>query len=225
MNIKHPVAEAIGTFILVLAGTGAIVIDDLYGGAIGHMGIALAFGAVVMVMIYAIGDISGAHMNPTVTIAFWVSRRLPGNKVLPYVLAQCAGAVAASTLLAIWFPAHEGYGVTQPSGNLLQSLSVEIVATAILMFVILGVATGAREKGIMAGVAVGGTVGLLALVFGPVSGASMNPARSIGPALAAGQAEALWIYLAGPLLGALLAVPACRLIGREDCCVPDPMDD
>jgi len=218
VNFKHAVAEAIGAFVIVLAGTGAIVVDALYGGVIGHLGIAFAFGAAVMVMIYAIGDISGAHMNPAVTIAFWVSRRLPGAKVLPYVVAQFTGALCASLLLTFWFPAHESLGTTLPSGSLLQSLSVEIVATALLMFVILGVSEGAREKGIMAGVAVGGTIGLLALVLGPVSGASMNPARSLGPALVSGQLESLWLYFAGPLAGALLAVPACRIIGREDCC-------
>lgn len=221
MNWKHATAEAIGTFVLVLAGTGAIIVNDLYGGVIGHLGIAIAFGAVVMVMIYAIGDISGAHMNPAVTVAFWVSRRLPGVKVLPYVTAQFGGAVLASALLKLWFPAHQTLGATLPAGTLLQSFSVEFVATAILMFVILGVSEGAREKGIMAGVAVGGTVGLLALVLGPVSGASMNPARSLGPALLSGQLDVLWMYFAAPLAGALLAVPACRIIGREDCCAGD----
>lgn len=218
MNLKHATAEAIGTFVLVLAGTAAIAVNDLYGGAIGHGGIALAFGLVVMVMIYAIGDISGAHMNPAVTVAFWVSRRLPGDKVLPYVVAQFSGAIAASALVSVWFPAHDTLGATLPAGGVLQSLSVEIVATAILMFVILGVSEGAREKGIMAGVAVGGTVALMALVFGPVSGASMNPARSLGPALVSGELGIIWLYFAGPLAGALLAVPACRVIGREDCC-------
>ena len=218
MNLKHATAEALGTFVLVLAGTAAIAVNDLYGGAIGHAGIALAFGMVVMVMIYAIGDISGAHMNPAVTVAFWVSKRLAGEKVLPYVAAQFTGAIAASILVSIWFPAHETLGATVPSGALLQSLTVEIVATAILMFVILGVSEGAREKGIMAGVAVGGTVALMALVFGPVSGASMNPARSLGPALVSGELGVIWLYFAGPLAGALLAVPACRMIGREECC-------
>lgn len=221
MNIKHATAEAIGTFVLVLAGTGAIVVNDLTGGVIGHLGISLAFGAVVMIMIYAIGDVSGAHMNPAVTVAFWVSRRLPGEKVLPYVTAQCLGAIAASLLLSLWFPGQESYGATVPSGSVWQSLSFEIVATAILMFVILGVATGAEEKGIMAGVAVGGAVGLLALFGGPVSGASMNPARSLGPALVSGQLSVFWIYVAGPAVGALLAVPACRLIGRENCCTAE----
>ncbi|MBT8422718.1 MAG: aquaporin [Gammaproteobacteria bacterium] len=218
MNLRHAAAEAIGTCALVLAGTAAIVVNDLYGGVLGHTGIAFAFGAVVMVMIYAIGDISGAHMNPAVTIAFWVSKRLPAAKVLPYAAAQFVGALAASLLVAVWFPAHDTLGATVPSGNLLQSLTVEIVATAILMFVILGVSEGAREKGIMAGVAVGGTVALMALVFGPVSGASMNPARSFGPALVSGEASTLWLYFVGPFIGALLAVPACRIIGREDCC-------
>ena len=178
---ERGLAEAIGTFALVFAGTGAIVVNDVSGGAISHMGIALTFGLVVMAMIYAVGDVSGAHLNPAVTVGFWAARRLPGREVVPYVLGQCAGAIAASLCLRLLFAAHETLGATAPVGSLWQSFMLEVVITFFLMFVILGVATGSREKGPTAGLAIGGTVALAALFAGPICGASMNPARSLGP--------------------------------------------
>lgn len=217
-SLRPYFAEAIGTFALVLAGTGAIVINDVSGGVITHPGIALTFGLVVMVMIYAVGNVSGAHFNPAVTFAFWVARRLPGARVVPYLSAQLAGALLASALLWAMFPAHETLGSTLPAGSWQQSFILEVVLTFLLMYVILNVSTGAMEKGVMAGVAIGGTVALEAMFAGPICGASMNPARSIAPALFSGQLETLWLYIAAPVLGASLAVPACFCTQDDACC-------
>ena len=211
-------AEAIGTFALVFAGTGAIVINDVQGGVITHVGVALTFGLVVMAMIYAIGDISGAHINPAVTLGFWAARRLPGRLVLPYIVAQCLGALAASGMLRLLFPQSPTLGGTLPAGSAAQSFLLEVILTALLMFVILCVSTGAQEKGIMAGAAIGAVVGLEALFAGPISGASMNPARSLGPAVISLQLTGLWIYLSAPAIGALAAVAACRFVQPEGCC-------
>jgi len=219
--VKRYLAEAIGTFFLVFAGTGAIVINDLTGGIISHVGIAICFGLVVMTMIYAVGDISGAHLNPAVTLGFWASRRLPSRDVLPFILSQCAGALAASLVLRLLFDGTS-LGVTTPAGDPSQSFALETILTCILMFVILGVSTGAKEKGLAAGVAVGGAVALAALFGGPISGASMNPARSLGPALASGHFETLWIYLSAPVVGALLGVGACCCVRDPGCCTSTP---
>ncbi len=215
-------AEAIGTFVLVFAGTGAIVVNDLNGGTVSHIGIALTFGLVVMSMIYSIGDISGAHINPAVTLGFWLSRRFPGRDVAPYMLSQTVGALAASGLIRILMGAHPTLGATIPSGTAGQSLGFEIVLSFILMFTILNVATGAKEKGITAGIAIGSVVGLEALFAGPVSGASMNPARSLAPALVSGQLADIWIYFVGPLIGVAFAVSACRCSRGSECCSPEP---
>ncbi len=213
------IAEFIGSFALVFAGCGAIVVNDA-SGAIGHIGIAMTFGLVVMAMIYAVGDTSGAHFNPAVTLAFWLSGRLPAGTVLPYASSQCLGAVAASALWWLLLPGHPNYGATLPAGPEWQSWILEVVLSFFLMFVILNVATGAKEKGLMAGVAIGGTVALCALFGGPISGASMNPARSLGPALISGEWTTLWIYLTAPFVGTALAVPSCRLACDEPCCEP-----
>ncbi|MCK6470680.1 MAG: aquaporin [Planctomycetes bacterium] len=218
-GLKPLLGEVIGTFALVFAGCGAIVIDDTLPGAIGHVGIALTFGLVVMAMIYALGDVSGAHLNPAVTAAFFAAGRLPGRRVLPYVAAQCLGALAASCALRAAFPGHPDLGATLPAAGMApHAFFFEVLLTAGLMFVILTVSTGAQEKGLMTGIAVGGTVALEALFAGPLSGASMNPARSLAPALVSGELEDLWIYLAAPMLGALLAVPCCRGVRSEGCC-------
>jgi len=204
--------ETLGTFLLVFAGTGAIVVNDASGGAVTHVGVALTFGLVVLALIYALGDVSGAHLNPAVTLGFWLARRFPARQVVPYVLAQCAGALLASGLLRVLFPDHAGLGSTQPAGPVLQSFVFEIVLTFFLMFVILAVSSGAREKGAMAGIAVGSVIGLEALFAGPVCGASMNPARSLAPALVSGHVADLWIYLSAPVLGAALAIPVARFL-------------
>jgi len=206
--MKKYLAEVIGTFILLFAGTGAVIINGVTEGQVTHVGVGLTFGLIVMAMIYALGDISGAHINPAVTIAFWAAGRTPGKEVAPYLVAQVIGAIAASAVLRLLFLEHPDLGATLPAGSWWQSFVLEVLLTFILMFVILNVSTGAKEKGIMAGAAVGAVVALEALFGGPISGASMNPARSLGPALVSGHLESLWIYLTAPILGALLAIPA-----------------
>ena len=216
--MKKYAAEFIGTFALVFAGTGAIVINEVSHGAITHVGIALTFGLIVLVMIYTLGDISGAHINPAVTIGFWLSRQLAGREVLPYIVSQSAGALAASGIVRLLFPDNRLLGATQPAGAALQSFVLEFLLTALLMFVILAVSTGAREKGITAGIVVGSVIALEAMFAGPISGASMNPARSLGPALVSGQIANLWIYLTAPVIGAGFGVLCCRCIREPGCC-------
>ena len=185
-TMKSLFAEFLGTAALVFAGTGAIIINDVSGGAITHAGIALTFGLIVLSMIYTFGDISGAHLNPAVTIGFWAARRFDGARVLPYVGAQIGGALAASLLLHALFPTHTTLGATLPADTVAQSFILEIVLTFILMLVILSVSTGAKEKGITAGIAIGAVIALEAMFAGPICGASMNPARSLAPALISG---------------------------------------
>lgn len=216
--MKPCLAEIFGTFALVFAGTGAIVINEATGGAISHVGIALTFGLVVLAMIYAVGEISGAHLNPAVTLGFWAAGRFPARSVAPYLASQCIGALAASASLRFLFPSSSLLGATLPAGSAMQSFTLEVILTALLMFVILNVSTGAKEKGITAGIAVGAVIALEALFAGPICGASMNPARSLAPALVAGQLDSLWIYLAAPVLGAILAVFGCRCVQAEGCC-------
>jgi aquaporin Z len=206
---KKLLAEVLGTFTLVFAGTGAIVINDLSGGAITHVGIAMTFGLVVMAMIQTFGDVSGAHLNPAVTAAFALAGRFSWRQVPFYLAAQLIGALAASAVLKALFPAHAALGATLPSGAVSQSFWLEVILTAILMLTILSVSVGAREKGITAALAIGAVVGLEALFAGPICGASMNPARSLAPALISGHLEHLWIYVVAPCLGAFVAVPLC----------------
>jgi len=196
--MKKYCAEMLGTFALVFAGTGAIIIDEASGGAITHVGVALTFGLVVLAMIYTVGDISGAHLNPAVTLGFWAAQRMPGREVLPYITSQIIAAILASGLLRLLFPEDKLLGATLPTGSDLQSFVLETVLTFFLMLTILNVSTGAKEKGITAGIAVGAVIGLEALFAGPICGASMNPARSFAPALVSGHLEHLWIYLTAP---------------------------
>jgi aquaporin Z len=218
--MKKLFAEFLGTFGLVFAGTGAIVIDHASGGAITHAGVALTFGLIVVAMIYSFGDVSGAHLNPAVTTAFAAAGRFPWRAVPGYLTAQLLGAITASALLRGLFPADATLGATLPAGAASQSFILETVLTFLLMLVILSVSTGAKEKGITAGIAIGAVVALEAMFAGPICGASMNPARSLAPALLSGHLEHLWLYFAGPLLGALLAIPACCGVREAGCCTP-----
>ena len=215
---KKLIAEFLGTFALVFAGTGAIVINEVSGGAVTHVGIALTFGLIVLAMVYTLGDTSGAHINPAVTISFFVARRFPGRNVMPYLISQCAGAIGASAVLRLLFPQNAVLGATIPAGSSLQSFVLEFILSALLMFVILGVSTGAREKGITAGIVVGSVIALEAMFAGPICGASMNPARSLGPALVGLQLQSLWIYLLAPTVGASIGVIACRCVREPGCC-------
>ncbi len=208
---REAIAEFLGTFILVFAGTGAVMVNKISAGSITHLGISFVFGAVVTAMIYALGHISGAHFNPAVTLGFWASGFFPKYKVLPYILAQCAGAIAASKLLLITLGEVASFGATVPlNGNWLQSLILETVLTFILMFVILGSGLDRRAHIGFAGITIGLTVGLEAAFMGPITGASMNPARSIGPALIGGIWEHHWVYWVAPIWGAQLAVAVYR---------------
>ena len=211
-------AEIFGTFSLVFAGTGAIVINDVSGGTVSHVGIALTFGLIVLAMIYAVGDVSGAHLNPAVTLGFFSARRFEGRLVVPYIVSQCLGAVVASVTLRLMFPANATLGATLPAGDALQSFVLEFILTLLLIFVILSVSSGSKEKGILAGVAVGSVIALEALFAGPISGASMNPARSLAPALVSLRLDSLWLYLAAPILGACVSVVACRCVQEPGCC-------
>jgi len=203
--MKKYIAESVGTFGLVFCGAGAVTINEISGGAITHVGIAVTFGLIIMTMIYALGDISGAHFNPAVTLAFAVSKNFPWKEVFPYIASQVLGAFVASVLLKLLFPASALLGTTLPAGSDLQSFVLEIILTFFLVFVILRVATGTKEQGMFAGLAIGGTILLDAMFGGPISGASMNPARSLAPAIVSGHLEHLWIYLTAPFIGALIA--------------------
>ncbi len=214
--MRNYISEIIGTFFLIFAGCGAMVVNNYSGGALGHVGVAMSWGLVVMVIIYAVGDISGAHLNPAVTIGFWVSKRFKGKEVLPYILAQTIGAFLAAFTLKLMFPLDETLGASLPSSTWLQSFVMEIILTFLLMYVILNVTSGAKEKGLMAGVAIGATVGLEAMFAGPVCGASMNPIRSIAPAVVSGHTEYLWAYVVSTILGAILAVLVFKLTRKKD---------
>jgi MIP family channel proteins len=204
------VAEGIGTFTLVFAGGGAIVIDSVSNGQITHVGVGLVFGLVVAAMIYATGHLSGAHLNPAVTLGFVLARHFPLRRMAAYWLAQVLGAIAAALGLRLLFGDVAHLGATLPSGPVWQSFALEALLTFFLMFVIMAVATDTRAVGQAAALAIGATVGLCALFAGPISGASMNPARSLGPALVSVTWTAQWIYLTAPFLGAAAAALCYR---------------
>ncbi len=210
------VAELLGTFALVFCGTGAIVINQQTDGAVTHVGIAITFGAIVMAMIYTLGSISGAHLNPAVTIAFTIAKRFQLKQVLPYVVAQLAGGLLASLAVKFLFPTNETLGATLPAGTALQSFILEFILTFFLMLVIINVATGSKEQGMFAGLAIGSTVLLEAMFAGPVSGASMNPARSISPAIVSGHTEHLWIYIVATISGAAIAIPVWKFLKHKN---------
>jgi aquaporin NIP len=213
---RRALAEALATFALVFAGCGAIVTNARSGGALGTVGVGLVFGLVIMVMVYATGHLSGAHINPAVTVGFTLTRHFPLRDALMYVAAQLAGAaVGALILLAAWPSAPAHLGATAPAAGTATALLYEVILTAILMFVIMAVATDTRAVGAAAAIAIGGTVGLDAIFGGPITGASMNPARSFGPALASGHWHDLWIYIAAPVAGAALGALAYQLVRGE----------
>ncbi len=214
--VQRSVAEIIGTFALVFCGTGAIVIDKETGGAVSHAGVAVTFGLIVMAMIYGLGEISGAHLNPAVSIAFTLAGRLPFRTLCFYVPGQMAGALLASCLLRVLFPANRLLGATVPAGSAWQSFVLELILTFILMLVIMGVSTGSKEQGLFAGIAVGGVILLEAMFAGPICGASMNPARSLAPALVSGETQNLWVYLTAPVAGAALAIPTSNYLNTKN---------
>ena len=214
--LRRSVAEGFAAFALVFAGCGAVVTNATHRGALGSVGVSLVFGLVIMVMIYATGHLSGAHINPAVTIAFTITRHFPGRDAVAYICAQLVGATAgASLLLAVWSSKPASLGATVPSVATGTALLYEVVLTAFLMFVIIAVATDTRAVGAAAAIAIGGTVGLDALFGGPITGASMNPARSFGPALASGTWTDFWIYVVGPIAGAAIGAFAYQFIRDE----------
>lgn len=216
MNLRKYLAEYIGTFALVFCGTGAIIINQETGGAITHVGVAITFGLIVMCMIYALGDISGAHLNPAVTLGFAVAGRFAYQQILPYVAGQVAGALSASLVLKFLFMSNSSLGSTLPTGPASQAFVLEFILSFLLMLVILNVSQGSKETGLFAGIAVGGTVLLEAMFAGPICGASMNPARSLAPALVSGNTATLWLYLLAPCLGALTAVFTWKFLTRTE---------
>ncbi|WP_394749282.1 MIP/aquaporin family protein [Spongiimicrobium salis] len=225
MKNKPYIAEFFGTFAMVFCGTGAMTINEITGGSVTGVGIGITWGFIVIAMIYAFGDISGAHFNPAVTLAFAFAKKFSWKKVPVYILIQCLGALVASAVLWFLFPESEWLGGTQPSVAPYfppyKAFILEILLTFFLMLVIINVSTGAKEIGIIAGLAIGGVVMLEAIFAGPMTNASMNPARSLGPALISGHLENLWLYLSAPFIGAILAVISCRLVKDENCCNDD----
>lgn len=213
--MKKYVAEALGTFALVFCGTGAMVINQQTNGGVTHVGISITFGFIVMAMIYTLGNISGAHLNPAVTIAFTLAKRFQLKQVLPYVVAQLAGAILASLALKYLFPTNQTLGATLPTGSEMQSFILEFILTFFLMLVIINIASGSKEQGMFAGLAIGSTVLLEAMFAGPVCGASMNPARSIAPALISGHLEHLWLYIVATITGAALSIPVWKFLNNN----------
>jgi aquaporin Z len=213
--MKKYLAEFIGTFSMVFCGTGAIIINEVTNGEVTHIGVAITFGLIVLAMIYSLGHISGAHINPSVTIGFALAKKFPWKEVFPYVVFQLAGGFLASIFLKLLFPENIFLGTTEPSGTVIQSFLLEIILTFFLMFVILHVSEGPKEQGILAGIAIASVVLLEAMFAGPITGASMNPARSIAPAVISGHVSYLWIYIVAPITGASIAVLAYGVIQKD----------
>ena len=213
-------AEAFGTFCLIFAGAGAAVVNEVTGGGVTNVGVALAFGLVVMAMIYALGNVSGCHINPAVTLGLCAAGRFDRCMVLPYIGSQCVGAFLASGTLRILFPESRTLGATIPAGSDLQSLMLEFLLTMILMFVILSVSASGSDGRCLSGIIIGGVIGLEALFAGPISGASMNPARSLAPAVVSMHLDHAWIYIVAPFAGALVAGPLWHFICSPPCGAP-----
>lgn len=216
--MKNYIAEFIGTFAMVFCGTGAMAINEVTGGDVTHVGIGITWGLIVMAMIYAFGEISGAHFNPAVSIAFAYAKKFSWKEVPTYIFFQIAGAFAASLLLMWLFPKSELLGATIPSVDVWRAFVLELILTFFLMVVIINVSTGSKEVGMMAGIAIGGVVLLEALFAGPITNASMNPARSLAPNIVSGNIEGIWLYILAPIIGALLAVVSCKFVKHENCC-------
>ena len=213
--LRKSISEILGTFALVFCGTGAIVIDKATGGGVSHVGVAVTFGLIVMAMIYGLGEISGAHLNPAVSIAFALAGRLPAKALAPYIASQAAGAFLASLTLRLLFPSDQLLGATLPAGSPWQSFVLELILTYFLMIVIINVSTGPKEQGLFAGIAIGSVILLEAMFAGPICGASMNPVRSLAPAIVSGHIENLWVYLTAPVIGAALAIPTCKYLNTQ----------
>jgi len=213
-------AEAFGTFCLIFAGAGAAVVNEVTAGGVTNVGVALVFGLVVMAMIYALGNVSGCHINPAVTLGLCAAGRFDRCLVLPYIGSQCVGAFLASGTLRILFPGSRTLGATIPAGSDLQSLMLEFLLTMILMFVILSVSAAGSDGKLLGGIVIGGVIGLEALFSGPISGASMNPARSFAPAVVSMHLDHVWIYIVAPLAGALMAGPLWHFICSPPCGAP-----
>ncbi len=220
---RRAAAEGLSAFALVFAGCGAVIANTQYHGALGAVGVSIAFGLIIMVMIYATGHISGAHINPAVTIAFTLTRHFPARDAVAYVGAQVTGATAAAlVLLGAWTDKPANLGATVPTVAVGSALLYEAILTAFLMFVIIAVATDTRAVGAAAAIAIGATVGLDALFGGPVTGASMNPARSFGPALVSGEWQDFWVYIVGPVIGAAVGAFAYQLVRGDRAQPPGP---
>ncbi|MDA9977284.1 MIP family channel protein [Polaribacter sp.] len=216
--MKKYISEFIGTFSMIFCGTGAMTVNEVTGGDVTHVGIAITWGLIVMAMIYAFGETSGAHFNPAVTIAFAYAKKFAWKEVPKYIIAQVLGAFAASLILCYLFPTSEYLGATISTVDVGRAFVMELLLTFFLMVVIINVSTGSKEIGIIAGIAVGAVVLLEAMFAGPITNASMNPARSIAPAIVAGKMQHLWMYILAPILGAVLAVISCKLVKEENCC-------
>lgn len=217
-EMKKYIAEFIGTFSMVFCGTGAMAINEVTGGSVTHVGIAMTWGLIVMAMIYAFGDISGAHFNPAVTIAFAYAKKFAWKEVPKFIVAQILGAFLASFIVLFLFPDSETLGATIPTVSVWRAFVLELLLTFFLMVVIINVSTGSKEVGSIAGIAVGSVVLLEAMFAGPITNASMNPARSLAPNVVSGNVQDLWLYILAPILGALLAVVSCKLVKDENCC-------
>ena len=216
--MKKYIAEFIGTFSMIFCGTGAMIVNEVTGGEVTHVGIAITWGLIVMTMIYAFGETSGAHFNPAVTIAFAYAKKFSWREVPKYIITQILGAFAASLILGFLFPASENLGATIATVDVWRAFVLELLLTFFLMVVIINVSTGSKEIGIIAGIAIGAVVLLEAMFAGPITNASMNPARSIAPAIVSGKMQHLWMYILAPIIGAILAVISCKLVKEDNCC-------
>lgn len=221
LTMKKYISEFIGTFSMVFCGTGAMTVNEVTNGDVTHVGIAITWGLIVMSMIYAFGETSGAHFNPAVTIAFAYAKKFSWKDVPKYIMAQVIGAFTASLVLLFLFPTSEFLGSTLPSVDVGRAFVLELLLTFFLMVTIINVSTGSKEIGVIAGIAIGAVVLLEAMFAGPITNASMNPARSLAPNIVSGNIKGLWLYIVAPIIGAILAVVSCKLVKDENCCVDE----